>query len=104
MPASSARMKASWQSVATAAVNSGGTAVVEEGGEFQPLTFSSVDRQFLEMRKFAIEEIARHFRVPPVFLMDYGSATWSNAEAMGNQFLTFTLCFPGSKDGKASLP
>ena len=88
--ASSMRMKASWNA-AHGGRNSGGTAVIEEGGEFQPLTFSSVDAQFMDMRKFAIEEIARHFRVPPVFLMDYGRATWSNAEAMGNQFLTFTL-------------
>jgi HK97 family phage portal protein len=83
-------MKASWQA-AHSGQNSGGTAVIEEGGEFQALTLNSVDSQFLEMRKFAIEEIARHFRVPPVFLMDYGRATWSNAEAMGNQFLTFSL-------------
>lgn len=89
-PASSARMKASWQA-AHSGQNSGGTAIIEEGGEFQALTLNSVDSQFLEMRKFAIEEIARHFRVPPVFLMDYGRATWSNAEAMGNQFLTFSL-------------
>jgi HK97 family phage portal protein len=89
-PASSARMKASWQA-AHSGSNSGGTAILEEGANFQPLTFNSVDVQFLEMRKFAVEEIARHFRVPPVFLMDYGRATWTNAEAMGNQFLTFTL-------------
>lgn len=88
--ASSARMKASWQA-AHGGRNSGGTAIIEEGGEWEPLTFNSVDSQFLEMRKFAIEEISRHLRVPPVFCMDYGRATWSNAEAMGNQFLTFTL-------------
>lgn len=88
--ASSARMKASWQA-AHGGRNSGGTAVIEEGGEFQALTFSSVDSQFLELRKFAVEEMARHLRVPPVFLMDYGRATWSNAEAMGLQFLSFTL-------------
>jgi HK97 family phage portal protein len=88
--ASSARMKASWQA-AHGAPNSGGTAIIEEDGEWQALTLNSVDSQFLEMRKFAVEEIARHFRVPSVFLMDYGRATWSNAEAMGNQFLTFTL-------------
>ena len=89
-PATSARMKASWQA-ANGGSQSGATAVLEEGTEFQPLTFSSVDSQFLELRKFAIEEIARHLRIPPVFLMDYGRATWSNAEAMGNQFLTFCL-------------
>jgi HK97 family phage portal protein len=70
---------------------SGGTPVLEQGLEFQPITFTSVDAQFLELRKFAIEEIARVFRIPPVFLMEYGRATWSNSEQMGRQFLTFTL-------------
>lgn len=55
-PATSARMKASWQA-AHGGANSGGTAIIEEGGDFQALTLNSVDSQFLEMRKFAIEEI-----------------------------------------------
>ena len=62
--ASSTRMKASWQA-AHGGKNSGGTAVIEEGGEFQQLTLNSVDSQFHEMRVFAVTEIARHFRVPP---------------------------------------
>ena len=88
--ATSARMKASWQ--ATHGGNkSGGTAILEEGAEWQPLTLNSVDAQFLEMRKFAVDEIARHFRVPPTFLFDFGRATWSNGEQMSGMFLTFTL-------------
>ncbi len=89
-PAASARMKASWQA-AHGARNSGGTAVIEEGGKFQPLTFNSVDSQFIDLRKFAVDEIARHFRVPPTFLYDFGRATWSNGEQMSGMFLTFTL-------------
>jgi HK97 family phage portal protein len=85
-----ARIKAAWQS-AHGGSNSGGTAVLEEGGDFTPLTMNSVDAQFLELRKFQIEEIARIFRVPPVFLMEYGRATWSNSEEMGRQFLTYSL-------------
>jgi HK97 family phage portal protein len=87
----SGRIKASWQAAHGGSHNSGGTAVIEEGGEFQPLTFNSVDSQFLELRKFAIDEIARHFRVPPTFLYDFGRATWSNGEQMSGMFLTFTL-------------
>jgi HK97 family phage portal protein len=90
-PASSTRMKTSWQAAHGGSHNSGGTAVIEEGGEFQPLTFNSVDSQFIELRKFAIDEIARHFRVPPTFLYDFGRATWSNGEQMSGMFLTFTL-------------
>ena len=88
--ASRAAMKSSWQS-AHSGNNSGGTAVIDQDGEWQPLTLNSVDAQFLEMRKFAVDEIARHFRVPPTFLFDFGRATWSNGEQMSGMFLTFTL-------------
>lgn len=84
------RIGKSWRE-SQAGANSGGTAVLEEGGEFQQLSFTSVDSQFLEMRQFAVTEIARVFRVPPVFLMDYGRATWSNNESQGSQLVTYTL-------------
>jgi HK97 family phage portal protein len=71
--------------------NSGGTPVLEQGLEFQPITFNSVDAQFLELRKFSIDEIARLFRVPPILLMEFGRATWSNSEEACRQFLTYCL-------------
>lgn len=84
------RIRESWQA-AHAGENSGRTAVLEEGGSFVPLSLTSVDSQFLELRQFAIAEISRAFRVPPILLMDYGRATWGNSEEMGRQFLTYTL-------------
>lgn len=84
------RISESWHS-AHAGTSSGKTAVLEEGGKFLPLAFNSVDSQFLELRKFAIDEIARAFRVPPTFLMDFGRATWANAESMRRDFVDFTL-------------
>ncbi len=85
-----ARIKASWKA-AHSGTASGDTAVVEEGGDFVPLSFNSVDSQFLELRAFAVAEIARIYRVPPILLQDYGRATWSNSEAMGLQFLQYCL-------------
>lgn len=84
------RIKASWQA-ATAGGNSGGTAVLEEGGNFTPLAFTSVDSQFMEIWSLAITEVARVLRVPPVLLMDYSRQTWANAEIGGLQFLTYSL-------------
>jgi HK97 family phage portal protein len=84
------RIKTAWNK-AHGGGNSGGTAVLEEGGEFQSLALTSVDAQFLELRKFAIEEIARAFRVPPHMLYEMGRATWSNSEQMRQDFLTFCL-------------
>lgn len=84
------RIKASWQA-ATGGTNAGGTAVLEEGGTFTPLAFSSVDAQFLEIWQLSLTEVARVLRVPPVLLMDLSRATWGNAETMGQQFLTYSL-------------
>jgi HK97 family phage portal protein len=70
---------------------SGGTAVLPADAAWQSLTLSSVDAQFLELRKLQIEEIARVFRVPPHMLYELGRATWGNSEQMGEEFLAFTL-------------
>lgn len=85
------RIRDSWSATHGGSGNSGKTAVLEEGMEFQALALTSVDAQFQEAREHQIAEIARAFRVPPVLLMDYGRATWSNSEEMGRQFLTYTL-------------
>lgn len=84
------RLKTSWQG-AHSGGNSGGTAILEDGIEFQALTFSSVDAQFAELRAFQVAEIARALRVPPVLLMDYGRATWGNSSEMSQSFLTFCI-------------
>jgi HK97 family phage portal protein len=84
------RIKASWQA-ATSGRASGATAVLEEGGTFTPLAFTSVDAQFAEMRDFQTLEIARAFGVPPPFLADHGRATWSNFEQSARQLVTYGL-------------
>ena len=85
------RMKAGWEAVHGGAHKSGKTALLWDGAKFNPLTFSSVDAQFMELRRFAIDEIARIFRVPPHLLFELGRATWGNAEEMGASFVTYTL-------------
>lgn len=62
-----------------------------DGTKFTPLSLTSVDSQFIELRKFQILEIARAFRVPPSMLFELDRATWSNSEQMGREFLTYTL-------------
>ncbi|WP_316195951.1 MULTISPECIES: phage portal protein [unclassified Bradyrhizobium] len=84
------RAKAAWQA-AHGGTNSGGTAVIPSEASWQSLTFTSVDSQFLELRQFAINEIARLFRVPPHMLFEMDRATWSNSEQMGAEFLIYTL-------------
>jgi HK97 family phage portal protein len=84
------RIKASWQG-AFGGENTGKTAVLEEGADFQPVALNSVDAQFAEMRTFQIYEIARAFRVPPHMIFEMGRATWSNSEELNRHFLTYSL-------------
>ncbi len=84
------RISESWHA-AHGGENSGKTAVLEQGGKFEPITFSSVDAQFAEMRSFQIIEICRAFRVQPQFVMDFSRATWSNAEQMNTAFLQYSV-------------
>jgi HK97 family phage portal protein len=83
-------MKASWQA-ATSGRNSGATAILEEGGTFTPLSFSSVDAQFQEMRLFQVLEICRAFGVPPPFIAELGRATFANYEQSSRQLTQFCL-------------
>ncbi|QTI79016.1 phage portal protein [Roseomonas marmotae] len=86
-----AALSASWNGQHQGGSNAGKTAILESGLKFVPLQLSSVDAQFLEMRKFQLQEIARVWRVPLHLLADLDRVTHSNAEELGRQFLTFTL-------------
>ena len=73
------KAKAAWQA-AHGGNNSGGTAVVPAEAEWQALTLTSVDAQFMEMRRFAINEIARVFGVPPHMLFEMERVIKSSAD------------------------
>jgi HK97 family phage portal protein len=82
---------AAWKLTHEADGESGKTAILYDGANFSPFTFTSTDAQFLENRKFQILEIARAFRVPPSMLFDLDRATWGNTEQLGREFLTYCL-------------
>ena len=50
------------------------------GHELKPVGFEPEKGQMTEARRMQIEEIARAFQLPPVFLQDLTRATFSNAE------------------------
>src|SRR5262249_26332101 len=76
--------KAAWQA-SQGGDKSGGTAVLPTDAAWQPLTFNSVDSQFLEMRTYAVAEIARLFRVPLHMLMQVDRAQPRSVEAIGQE-------------------
>ena len=58
------RMKESWKSAYGGIQNSHSVAVLEEGMTFKQIELTSEDSQWLESRKFQVEEIARFLRIP----------------------------------------
>jgi HK97 family phage portal protein len=70
----------------------GGIAVLDRTANFQSMTMTSVDAQYIETRKFQIEEIARAFRVQPIMLMHSDkSATFASAEQFFRMHVIHTL-------------
>lgn len=84
------KLSESWQA-AYGGENSGKTAVLEEGVEYQQLSVNQNDAQFLETRKFQIAEIARIFRVPLHMINELDRATFSNITQQSLEFITYTL-------------
>ena len=50
--------------------------------KYTPIGISPEQAQFLETRKFQINEIARIFRVPPHMVGDLEKSSFSNIDAM----------------------
>ena len=71
--------------------NSGKVAVLEEGMKYTPISISLEQAQFLETRKFQINEIARIFRVPPHMVGDIEKSSFSNIEQQSLEFVKYTL-------------
>lgn len=66
-------------------------AVLGGGAKATPLSLNAEDSQFLQTRQFAIEEIARWYRVPPHMLQHLLRATYSNVEHLGIEFVQYSL-------------
>ena len=74
------RVRESWQSTFGGSGNSNKIAVLEEGMKYTPIGISPEQAQFLETRKFQVNEIARIFRVPPHMVGDLEKSSFSNIE------------------------
>lgn len=85
------RIRQSWQSTFGGSSNSNKIAVLEEGLKYTPIAISPEQAQFLETRKFQINEIARIFRVPPHMLADLEKSSFSNIEQQSLEFVKYTL-------------
>ncbi len=85
------KLRTSWEAVYKGVKNSHKIAVLEEGMTYKEIGIPPNDAQFLETRKFQLNEICRMFRVPPHLIGDLERATFSNIEHQSIDFVVHTI-------------
>ena len=85
------KLRESWHAVYGGTMNTGRIAVLEEGVKYQQIAIPPEEAQFLETRKFQIDEIARLYRVPPHMIGDLEKSSFNNIEQQSLEFVKYTL-------------
>ena len=85
------KVRESWEAVYGGTRHAHRIAVLEEGMKYRSIGIAPNEAQFLETRKFQIDEIARIFRVPPHMVGDLEKSTFSNIEQQSLEFVKYTL-------------
>src|SRR5690606_35791132 len=68
-------IKERWQNAVGGVHRSHEVAVLGFGMNFEPITVKPQEAQFIETRRFSVEQVARIFGVPPFILMDTGASS-----------------------------
>ena len=85
------RLRESWEAMHMGLENAHRMAILEEGMKLHEIGIPPDDAQFLQTRKFQVNEIARIYRIPPHLIGDLEHATFSNIEHQAIEFVVHTL-------------
>ena len=86
-----AKVRDSWNAVYQGSANAHKVAVLEEGMKYQSIGIPPEEAQFLETRKFQLNEIARLYRIPPHMIGDLEKSSFNNIEQQSMEFVKYTL-------------
>lgn len=83
------KTRSEWQALHGGSRNAAKIAILQEGTEFEQLSLSFGDQQFIEQSKFSVQDVARLFRVPAPILGESGgdSLTYSTTEMANTEFI-----------------
>lgn len=84
-------LKTSWEEMHKGLEQSHRIAILEEGLKWHQIGIAPEEAQFLETRKFQLNDIARIFRVPPHLIGDLERSTFSNIEHSSIDFVVHTI-------------
>lgn len=85
------RLKKDFEECHTGLGNAHRPMILEMGLDWKSMALNAEDSQFLETRKFQLEEICRLFRVPLHMVQNTDRATFNNIEELGLGFINYSL-------------
>lgn len=83
-------IRAEWEKIHAGAGNSFRVAVLDQGLEYQPISMSNADAQFVENKAVTIADIARFFSVP-LYKLGEGKMSYSSNEQNNIEFCVNTI-------------
>lgn len=89
-PEAKAKIKEEWERIHKGSDNSFKIAVLDLGLEYQQISMSNKDTQFVESKAISIEDIARFFGVP-LYKINSGKQSYSSNEQNGIEYVVNTL-------------
>jgi len=85
------RLRESWEAMHSGLDNAHRIAILEEGLSLKEVGIPPEDAQFLQTRRFQVEEVGRMYRVPLHMIGDLTRSTNNNIEHQGIEFVQHTL-------------
>lgn len=90
-PEAHQRLRESWEMRHQGLERSHRVAILEEGMKIEKIGIPPEDAQFLQTRRYQLEEVARLYRIPLHMLQDLERATFSNIEHQSIGFGVYTM-------------
>jgi HK97 family phage portal protein len=84
-------LRASWNEMHQGLSNQHRIAILEEGLSYKQIGIPPENAQFLESRKYQLNEIERLLHIPPHMLADLERSTNNNIEHQGREFVDYTM-------------
>lgn len=84
------KVREEWANIHEGADNAFRVAVLDLGMEYQPISLSNKDTQFVESKSVTVEDIARFFTVP-LYKINAGKQSYSSNEQNGIEYVVNTI-------------
>lgn len=84
-------LRQSWNAKYQGLDNAARTALFEDGMGWQAIGLPPEQLQYVQLRQFTLQDMARMYRIPPHLLQELTRSTNNNIEHQGIDFVTYTL-------------